>query len=222
MATSERLLSEDETRSLLKKAKAKKRRRKRITGSSFYDWEPESDPLHDAIEKELRLRHQLRAAQKNGRKRDQGDICREWWGAMEALLEQTAQAFRPSKGALIQLSQLAGYLAVGTISPLIELARSRGNRKAGPRKRSHLGWAVAYVRAAKEGRVADARHTKTIAKSFGVTERTVQKWAAHIAPPSGSKDMRGEQIKEEMENAARAYPGHSKKTMARKVGRERE
>jgi hypothetical protein len=187
------------------------------------DWEvqAEQDPLYDAIEKELRFRHLLRAARKGGKK-DQGNACREWWRAMEVLLELNAKAFRPTRGALAQLSKLAGYLAVGTIPYQIEFARTRGQRSPGPTERSHIGWAVAYRKAVRDGRIKDVCPTQTISKHYDVTPRTVQKWSSTITPPIGSDKMTGDQIKQEMERAARAYPGPSKKVMAGRKRRERE
>jgi len=140
---------------------------------------------------------------------------------MEILLERNAQAFRQSKSALTFLSKLAGYLAVGTIPEPIELARSRGQREPGPRERSHLGWGVAYLKAAEDGRINDPHPTKTVAEHYEVEERTVQKWRQKIAPPSGSETLSGDDIRREMKLAARKYPGPSRKAMARKKARTR-
>jgi len=227
-----RLVTDDEADELLAKAKAKllakakatatPHQRKRAKHQLPEDWEVvpvEHDPLDGAVVEELKLRKEFSVAMKRGAKKEQKRICREWWRAMEILLERNAQAFRQSKSALTLLSKLAGYLAVGNIPAPIELARSRGGREPGPTERSHLGWGVAYLKAAEDGRINDTRHTKTVADCYGVNVRTVQKWRASIPPPKGSQKLSGDQIKQEMKLAARAYPGPSKRTMAR---RERE
>jgi hypothetical protein len=215
-----RLLTQDEADKLLVKAKAKPSPAKARKGRQPLreDWEvvPVShEPLDEAVLEELKVRRKLSVALKRGTKKDQVKVCREWWRTMETLLERTARAFPQSKGALIKLSQLAGYLAVGAIPAPIELARSWGQREPGPTERRHIGWGVAYLKAAEDGRINDPHPTKTISDRYRVTRKTVQNWKAKIESPRDSENLSGDQIREEMELAARAYPGPSKKAMAR-------
>jgi hypothetical protein len=73
------------------------------------------------------------------------------------------------------------YVAAGRIPPPFQAAVTAGRPKASPAESRAMGAAVAYIWAAKHGILDDASPVGTVAKSYGVTPRSVMRWCQKMA-----------------------------------------
>ena len=125
---------------------------------------------------------------------------------MEILLRQYVQSYKIT-GLSTVLADLAGYLAVGNVTPPIQYVRGRGQRKPGPTERRDIEWGVVYLRAVKEGRITDPHPTKTVAENYDVHPRTVQGWRSSVRVISSLSAMSPRVIERKMKQAAERYRG---------------
>jgi hypothetical protein len=145
------------------------------------------------------------------------DELRQYWQVVEqvwmAYAKQTHEGIIPDPPPIdlaAVMGNLAGYIAVGKIPEPILHAATPGGRKFGPTERAHIGAAVAYHKAAKDGlktadgtiRVADRSPTKTISLQYGVDASTVRGWCRLV---TFSPEQLGKLTSDELTASMRVY-----------------
>jgi hypothetical protein len=131
---------------------------------------------------------------------EQKAALQQWWASIEGVLrahiEALAQGFslRPDPLEVLTIMKgMAGYIAVGKIPDPIADAAAEGRTSAGPTERRDIGFAVAYLIAAKKDgggfehqgekiKIHDKFPVKTVSNAFGVHRATVYGWGKTITP----------------------------------------
>ncbi len=147
---------------------------------------------------------------------------RDWWGSIEKLLDFHVKEMAESPevhrdipiDVLSALRGFAGYLAVWQIPGPIAHAATEGRRNIGPSYRRDVGFAVAYILAAKQGiqhhgeivTIADKAPVKTVCEAFDVSRTTVRDWQ-RIVPVAylGANRVDAEIVTNLMKSAAERY-----------------
>ena len=113
-----------------------------------------------------------------------GEKTREWLGKVSDLLLAHGigqQAISPALA--MSLWQIISPLSVGKVHAAIEYAAAgAGRRQEVPLKMLDKQAAVDCVAQVKAGLIPESNPIGTVAKAYGVTERTVQKWVHDISP----------------------------------------
>lgn len=147
---------------------------------------------------------------------------RDWWASIEHLIDFQVKEIAELEGArrnmpldvLIALRGFAGHLAIGQIPKPISDAATEGRHPPGPSERLHIGYSVAYYRAATGGiehcgdriEIADKTPVKTVMREFGVSRSTVQGWnARQPAAFLGVNRINGEILTSLMQDAGKIY-----------------
>jgi hypothetical protein len=160
---------------------------------------------------------------------------RDWWGSIERLLafheKELAESGVSRRNIPIRLLStlrcFAGYLAVGQIpSPIADTA-TEGRRKIGPSYRRDVGFAVAYILAAKQGiqhqgetiAIADKAPVKTVCEAFDVKRTAVRNWQRTVPVAYlGANRVNAEIVTSLMKSAAERYriAGRSERAIERR------
>lgn len=118
-----------------------------------------------------------------------------------------------------RLSSLFGYFASGTIPQLVRDCVTRGQTSPGPDETRHIKFAVAYIQAARAGRLLDTSPVKTVAECYGVSKRTVQSWQASVEVNPGKLSGNIASLPDKMRAAGEQYAqwGRSHRAIARRA-----
>ncbi len=141
----------------------------------------------------------------------------------------------PSESLPIQLAHLIAnqidYIVAGQLpEPIRQLTQSRGRPEPGPQENTDKGIAVAYIRAAREGLIDDARPVKTVEEEFGAHERTVLRWLQRlpwVTPrdfyPNASDAEHGQRLSEGMRKAGARHreAGRTAPAISRRAGKRK-
>jgi len=160
---------------------------------------------------------------------------RDWWGSIERLLafhkKELAESGVTSRNIpiclLSTLCGFAGYLAIGQIPDPIAHTATEGRRKIGPSYRRDVGFAVAYIRAAKQGiphqgetiTIADKAPVKTVCEAFDVKRTAVRNWQRNVPVADlGANKVDSEILTYLMKSAAQRYrvAGRSERAIHRR------
>lgn len=103
------------------------------------------------------------------------------------------------------------YVSIGRIPGMMQWSQKRGY-EPGPHEKRDIGYAVAYIKAARAGEIIDHSPIKSVAAAYGATPRTVKRWQvtyaftepSHFFPDSPSSE-RGVMLSEAMRKHGERY-----------------
>lgn len=153
--------------------------------------------------------------------------CREWWESVALLLkghiQETRYAPNAPGEALQTLMHLANDLSKGAIREPIEDARAdRGTQAMPYGQERDIAFAVAYLLAVQDGRIADQTPVARVRKMYGgVSKTAVMKWRAdaerYLTFFPAFADMSEDRLLAAMEVAGKRYADNTAR-VNRKAG----
>ncbi len=146
----------------------------------------------------------------------EGAEVRSWWGDVERIFKAMARPTAPTPLPLAMFARIAkeaGYLSAGVLTETVSGAIEQRRPNVGPTEKKHQRAAAAFVLAGREKLLPRdpetkrlPNHTKLVAETFGVDERTVTRWAKEH---QGSIDIHdllpAARIEARMKEAGAAY-----------------
>jgi hypothetical protein len=188
------------------------------------------------LEEEFKIRERMSWESDNGPYPEQGDLhnwvpsagikpsktqLQEWWKAVANVWREYPRQIAngsnptpPPADLATIMATLCFDLAVGKLPAPISEAISEGRTSHGFHENRHIGLAVAYHIAAKNGinhnghqiKVQDATPTKTVSQAFGVADNTVRKWVSKYQPAFlGVNNIAPETLVHLMNEAGKIY-----------------
>lgn len=105
-----------------------------------------------------------------------------------------------------------GDVLSGKVPGILQHVARAGAPSELPRESEPIGWAVAYIKECRAGRIMDRASVETVRTKFGVSDRTVRRWLANkawVTPedffPGVSDEDRAALITEKLNDAAKLH-----------------